>query len=322
MIDEHVAAAPCALEVHDTRGWMGLAQRVLSRVFRTDYLSSRRGQQKSHPVLAERSSRRRAQNVLGVCLCPPKARDLIEQDGERAYLQKVALSDRLTSSEEYQLAVRMRAGDTGARNALLEANLGLVVMFARRCRHTGVPMIDLIAEGNLGLLAATRDFDPEMGFRFATYAKWFVLQSMQRARPRLTWVAQSAAPLDEASSANEEAEEPGEPFKRGGWAPVPVPEPDDSLDCQRIPEEEEPPQLTLLTQRRARLLQALACLDSREQLIVGERFALFEERSATLGELAQRLKVSIERVRQIEAAAIRKLRESLHEGGDSARTLL
>lgn len=322
MIDEHAVAAPPALEVHDTRGWIGLAQRVLSRVFRTDYLSSRRGQQKCHPVLAERSSRRRAQNVLGTGLCPPKARDLTEHDGERAYLQKVALSERHTSSEEYQLAVRMRAGDTGARNALLEANLGLVVMFARRWRHSGVPMIDLIAEGNLGLLAATRDFDPEMGFRFATYAKWFVLQSMQRARPRLTWVAQPVAPLDAAIAANEEAEEPSEPFKRSSGAPVLAREPDDSLDCQRIPEDEEPPQLTLVTQRRARLLQALAGLDSREQLIVGERFALFEERSATLGELAQRLKVSIERVRQIEAAAIRKLRESLHEGGDSARTLL
>ena len=88
-------------------------------------------------------------------------------DSELRYLSEVAARPRLTSREEYGLVIRMHAGDTHAHDALIEANLGLVVMFARKYQRPGVPMLDLVAEGNFGLLTAAKRFDPELGCRFA-----------------------------------------------------------------------------------------------------------------------------------------------------------
>jgi RNA polymerase sigma factor (sigma-70 family) len=97
------------------------------------------------------------------------------------YLDEIAARKRLSSSEEYRLAVRVRQGDEQARRSLIEHHLGLVVLLARPYSRRGLPMLDLIAEGNIGLLRAIEKFDPERGCRFSTYAKWWIRQSIELA---------------------------------------------------------------------------------------------------------------------------------------------
>ncbi len=271
-------------------------------------------------------------------------------DIEARYLSELQRKPRLTKNEEYKLAVRMKAGDIDAHDALIEANLGLVVMFARRYRPTGVPLMDLIAEGNLGLIKAARRFDPELGYRFATYAKWWVRQAIQLALPKLIGVvrmpasqlarrplaSQGAAPSSSGSEdemlsvfnvgwADQDSEEGLELLVESMCGSVCVHvdlDDEQALEAITIPAELEPPGVALSVQRAAVLQRALSTLSERDRIVISERFALVNDRCCTLEELSKRFQVSIERIRQIENAAVKKLGRALVDAGESAYTML
>jgi RNA polymerase nonessential primary-like sigma factor len=185
---------------------MAVAQRFLAFSICFDYLSKGSGHRQSRQVVAQRLVHQLGEQALPVAAAqrlsaPLSARGLYKQlDSEQRYLSDVAARPRLTSREEYGLAIRMKAGDTVAHDALIEANLGLVVMFARRYRSPKVPMLDLVAEGNFGLFTAAERFDPEMGCRFATYAKWWVIRAIQTAIPKLVGVVRLPAASHHAKS--------------------------------------------------------------------------------------------------------------------------
>lgn len=358
---------------------MAIAHQFLSYALRYDYLSNSKGHQQSRRVIADRREKRSAARQVNALLGTGDAGLPVsaQTDTERAYFNRVALVERLTSREEYVLAKRTQAGDEAARNALVEANLGLTVMLAQRYRREGLPLMDLIAEGNFGLMAATRTFDPERGFRFATYAKWAVRQSIERSLPRLLTVRQATPKRgahkhesdanDGAACATTPAANPDinlaafdDSSLQADTAPASLLELDESTELApdgherdsytvrrpgqnhdsytargqsdasdeeallqlTIPEEEEPPSTTQTTQRNECLARALACLTDRERTVICERFALAGTQAATLDQLARRLHVSIERVRQIECAAVKKLATLLTQAGESADTLL
>ena len=315
MVEAPTQSAPTAVPNFDVV-WIASAQRVLSRLLRLDYLSGGAGHRVSYRAVAERVPR----NSPGA---GPAGRrsgtqdDRAVTDSQTLYLRHVAACARLSSSEEYRLAVRMRRGDVHARNALLQANLGLVVMFAQRWRDSGLPMLDLIAEGNLGLLAATRDFDPERGFRFSTYAKWYVRQAISRAVPRLGRLVRlpgdgSAGDDDSKPPAVEPAIAP-QASRRLGHV-LHDTEPLDELQLA-APDESEPPAQAWSAQKLRLLGRALDALDERQRRIVCRRWGLAGQGTQTLRTLALELGVSIERVRQLEASAIRSIGEHLRSMG-------
>ena len=253
---------------------------------------------------------------------------------ERAYIARVAALKRLNVDEEQQLARRMQAGDELARNLLVSANLGLVVMFARQYARSGASIIDLVAEGNIGLLQATRTFDPERGFRFATYAKRPITQAMVRALPRLTGAVtvplNKYAPSEVQStheSAGAQPENSGNPSygdlgsqsNNDAWLnQTPIP------DAEEIPadEKEEPLHRVDDLLRDQTISRAMECLAVREREIVSARFGLNGLEPQTLATLATRFGISIERVRQIEYAGLQRLARQLQEAGHSLDTML
>lgn len=250
---------------------------------------------------------------------------------ERSYIARVATLKRLNAEEELALARQMQSGDELARNLLVSANLGLVVMFARKYSRTGAPVIDLVAEGNIALLKATRTFDPERGFRFATYAKRPVTQAMVRALPRLTGamtvplpVQATAMSAEQTGTAGAGRQTPGDDSvsaKTGhdAWVNLgPVP------DAADIPEDEkhEPANRVGDFLRDQTLKRALECLKEREREIVSARFGLDEIEPETLASLAQRFEISIERVRQIETAGLKRLAHHFDQAGHSLGTML
>lgn len=316
---------------------LALAQRFLEMALRCDYLSNGRGHRQSRRILEDRRRRLVPQQKL-------RTKAGASADAEQAYLLDLARRERLTSSEEYLMAKRMRAGDVQAQHALIEANLGLVVMFARRYQRPGIALLDLIAEGNIGLMHATKRFDPDLGYRFSTYAKWSIRQAMQLALPGLIGVVRLPARhvLRRSESLPSEGDTPEAISERdvsacdvetaevGGWPEIER-QPrlgvlsvglDEGPEALTIPEEQEPPQLTQSMQLRQQLSLALAELSDRERAIVSERFALVEDRATTLDELARRYGVSIERIRQIEAGGLRKLERVLRNAGQTAQSLL
>lgn len=341
---------------------------------RFDYLSGRRGLQASRPVVQERiatsqRSASRAGQPNGLAPSHGERERQALDDAERHYLGAIAAKPRLTSREEYCLVVRMRSGSRQAHTALVEANLGLVVMFARRYQRPGVPLLDLVAEGNLGLLRATRSFDPERGYRFGTYAKWWVMQSMRQAMPKLAGVVR--IPLSQANAARTAAQAarrsntglvagPGwvDDGPAGGLDDCTVAEgasdaatlhradtdtqttaprdgavveghedwhetnDADVLESIAGDPEREPPAVVMAGQRRRLLSSALETLCERERIVVSARFALVGDRPSTLDELATRLQVSIERVRQIENQAVKNLAKVFRRAGQSVDSLL
>ena len=103
------------------------------------------------------------------------------RDSTRIYLNEIGVSPLLTASEEVKFARRIQRGDEAARHRMIESNLRLVVKIARRYLNRGLPLLDLIEEGNLGLIHSVKKFDPERGFRFSTYATWWIRQTIERA---------------------------------------------------------------------------------------------------------------------------------------------
>jgi len=267
------------------------------------------------------------------------------------YLNEIARIPLLTREQEIDLARRLAAGDETAKQRLIESNLRLVVQVARRYLNRGLPLPDLIEEGNLGLMRAVEKFDAERGLRFSTYATWWIRQAVSRAlanqartvripihvqlllgrylkeQQRLTQklgrvpttaeVAQALGTTEEQVSELEELRQ--QPLSLD--API-AGETGRLSDVIADATADPAAVLTRLFRERADLVAVLDDLAPNERTVLRRRFGLEGDEPETLEAIGQRLDLSRERVRQIETAGLRKLRALLGARGIDAADFL
>ena len=260
------------------------------------------------------------------------------EDPVRMYLKEIGKVPLLSAEEEIELAKRMENGDQEAKKRLAEANLRLVVSIAKRYVGRGMLFLDLIQEGNLGLIKAVEKFDYRKGYKFSTYATWWIRQAITRAIAdqartiripvhmvetinKLIRVSrQLLQELGREPTPEEISEEMGMPVDRVreilkiSQEPVsletPIGEEEDShlgdfIQDDNVPVPAEAASFTLL---REQLVEVLGTLTEREQMVLRLRFGLDDGRARTLEEVGKEFNVTRERIRQIEAKALRKLR--------------
>ena len=260
------------------------------------------------------------------------------EDPVRMYLKEIGKVPLLSAEEEIELAKRMENGDQEAKKRLAEANLRLVVSIAKRYVGRGMLFLDLIQEGNLGLIKAVEKFDYRKGYKFSTYATWWIRQAITRAIAdqartiripvhmvetinKLIRVSrQLLQELGREPTPEEISEEMGMPVDRVreilkiSQEPVsletPIGEEEDShlgdfIQDDNVPVPAEAAFFTLL---REQLVEVLGTLTEREQKVLRLRFGLDDGRARTLEEVGKEFNVTRERIRQIEAKALRKLR--------------
>ena len=260
------------------------------------------------------------------------------EDPVRMYLKEIGKVSLLTADEEIELAKRMEQGDEEAKKRLAEANLRLVVSIAKRYVGRGMLFLDLIQEGNLGMIKAVEKFDYRKGYKFSTYATWWISQAITRAIAdqartiripvhmvetinKLIRVSrQLLQELGREPTPEEIAEEMKMPVERVreilkiSQEPVsletPIGEEEDShlgdfIQYDNVPVPADAAAFTLLKEQ---LIEVLGTLTEREQKVLRLRFGLDDGRARTLEEVGKEFNVTRERIRQIEAKALRKLR--------------
>ncbi len=259
-------------------------------------------------------------------------------DPVRMYLKEIGKVSLLTPDEEVDLAQRMSEGDEVAKQRLAEANLRLVVSIAKRYVGRGMLFLDLIQEGNLGLIKAVEKFDYTKGYKFSTYATWWIRQAITRAiadqartiripvhmvetinkvirvsRQLLQELGHDPAPEEIAEEMGMPAEKVREILKIA-QEPVsletPIGEEEDSHLGDFIPDEDasEPSEAASFTLLKEQLVDVLSTLTPREEKVLKLRFGIEDGRTRTLEEVGKEFNVTRERIRQIEAKALRKLR--------------
>ncbi|MFN4218092.1 MAG: RNA polymerase sigma factor RpoD/SigA [Candidatus Bipolaricaulia bacterium] len=260
------------------------------------------------------------------------------------YLDEIKRHPLLSAEEEYRIAKRAARGDPQARERLITSNLRLVVSIAAQYRDLGVPLLDLIQEGNIGLITAVERFDPQRGYKFSTYATWWIRQAIMRSlvkHLRLIAVPDYLVSLLHKITQIEEryVQERGdlpthaelaahigvspEVLQRllqvRPFAPsldTPVGEEEDETLLESVSTHRAAPEVeTLRTAHRDRLERALAELDARERRVLILRYGLEDNHPRTLVEIGMSLNLSRERVRQIEELALSKLKQSDHLRG-------
>ena len=259
-------------------------------------------------------------------------------DPVKVYLKEIGRVPLLTSEEEVELAQRMAEGDAAAKKRLAEANLRLVVSIAKRYVGRGMQFLDLIQEGNLGLIKAVEKFDHTKGFKFSTYATWWIRQAITRAIAdqartiripvhmveTINKVKKVSSQLlhqngheptaDEISEALDMPVEKVREIMRVAQEPVsletPIGEEEDSHLGDFIPDEDAPvpAEAASHTLLKEQLASVLGSLTPREEKVLRLRFGLDDGRPRTLEEVGKEFNVTRERIRQIEAKALRKLR--------------
>ena len=259
-------------------------------------------------------------------------------DPVKVYLKEIGRVPLLTPDEEVDLAVRISNGDEAAKKRLSEANLRLVVSIAKRYLGRGMQFLDLIQEGNLGLIKAVEKFDYTKGFKFSTYATWWIRQAITRAiadqartiripvhmvetinkvirvsRQLLQELGHDPTPEEIADEMNMPVDRVREILKIA-QEPVsletPIGEEEDSHLGDFIPDEDasEPAEAASFTLLKEQLVDVLSTLTPREEKVLKLRFGIEDGRTRTLEEVGKEFNVTRERIRQIEAKALRKLR--------------
>ncbi|MGD8956010.1 MAG: RNA polymerase sigma factor RpoS [Chromatiaceae bacterium] len=272
-------------------------------------------------------------------------------DATRLYLNEIGFSKLLTAEEEVHYARLAQKGDAAARRRMIECNLRLVVKIARRYMNRGLALLDLIEEGNLGLIRAVEKFDPERGFRFSTYATWWIRQTIERAimnqtrtirlpihvvkeiNVYLRAARQLTQTLDHEPTAEEIADlldRPIEEVKRmlglnervtsvdtpyGKDADKPL------LDTIADENTMDPTEHIQADDLSSHLDEWLAKLNGKQREVVERRFGLHGYENSTLEQVANELGVTRERVRQIQMDALKRLRGILEQDGFSIDTI-
>ena len=259
-------------------------------------------------------------------------------DPVRLYLKEIGKVPLLTGDEEMALARRMEAGDDSAKKELAEANLRLVVSIAKRYVGRGMSFLDLIQEGNLGLIKAVEKFDYTKGFKFSTYATWWIRQAITRAiadqartiripvhmvetinklirvsRQLLQEYGREPTPAEigkEMGFSEEKVREIQKIAQDPVSLETPIGEEEDSHLGDFIPDEDAPAPAEAASYAllKEQLIEVLNTLTEREEKVLRLRFGLDDGRARTLEEVGKEFNVTRERIRQIEAKALRKLR--------------
>src|SRR5437899_2345125 len=265
----------------------------------------------------------------------------------RVYLKEIAGIPLLSREEEAALARRVRAGDAEAKARFTEANLRLVVQIARRYLNRGLPLPDLIEEGNLGLLRSVEKFDPERGTRFSTYAVWWIRHAVTRAlanqarmirlpvhvqlllgryakgQERLTQILGRAPTTDELAAALNTSVEQVHELEELRQRPVSLDAPsgdEHARLAQMVPDESADPTVALrsLFRERTDLVSVFDDLAENERQVLRRRFGLTGGEPQTLEAIGRELGLTRERIRQIEGSGLRKLRALLRARGVDA----
>jgi RNA polymerase primary sigma factor len=262
----------------------------------------------------------------------------VSTDSLQLFLKDIGKVDLLTAPQEVELAKRIERGDHNAKQAMVEANLRLVVSIAKRYRNQGLPFLDLIQEGTIGLVRAAEKFDYRKGFKFSTYATWWIRQAVARALAdksrtirmpvhvveKLNKIVRSERKLRAELGREPTAAEIGrdldltsdevEHIRRSAQTPVslekPVGDEDESefghfITDENLPLPDEEAEITL---RKETLRKILGTLSSRERQVLELRYGLDGQHPRTLDEVGRTFNVTRERIRQIENQSLKKLR--------------
>ncbi len=262
----------------------------------------------------------------------------VSTDSLQLFLKDIGKVDLLTAAQEVELAKRIERGDHGAKQEMVEANLRLVVSIAKRYRNQGLPFLDLIQEGTIGLVRAAEKFDYRKGFKFSTYATWWIRQAVARAladkartirmpvhvveklnkivrseRKLRAELCRDPTPFEISVDLDMPVDEV-EQIMRSAQTPVslekPVGEEDESefghfLTDENVPLPDEAADVTM---RRETLRKILSTLSHRERRVLELRYGLDGEHPRTLDEVGRTFNVTRERIRQIENQSLKKLR--------------
>jgi len=274
-----------------------------------------------------------------------------QMDATRLYLNEIGASELLTAEEEVYFSRKAQKGETAARQRMIESNLRLVVKIARRYMNRGLALLDLIEEGNLGLMRAVEKFDPERGFRFSTYATWWIRQTIERAimnqtrtirlpihvvkeiniylraarkltqsldhEPTAEEIADLLEkPIDEVKrmlGLNERITSVDTPFGKNADKPL--------LETISDKKSEDPADKIQSESLSSNLDYWLSKLNEKQREVVERRFGLHGYEISTLEQVAKELGVTRERVRQIQMDGLKRLRVILEKDGFSIETI-
>lgn len=272
-------------------------------------------------------------------------------DATRVYLNELGKSQLLTADEEKIYGKRALRGDEEARKIMIESNLRLVVKISRRYLNRGLPLLDLIEEGNLGLIRAVEKFDPERGFRFSTYATWWIRQTIERAIMNQTRTIRLpihivkemnvylkaqrslAQQLDHEPTAEEIAEFMDKPVKtvnkmlklneRVTSVDVPGAKDFEKPLVDSIADEKSSSPTDILQENgiKDNITHWVHQLSDKQREVICRRYGLCGYENSTLEQVAQELGVTRERVRQIQMDALKRLKEILDVGGYSFESI-
>lgn len=274
-----------------------------------------------------------------------------EPDANRLYLREINNRPLLTAEEERKLGKAVQNGDADARQHMIESNLRLVVKIARRYTNRGLPLLDLVEEGNLGLIHSIGKFDPDRGFRFSTYATWWIRQTIERAlmnqcrtirlpvhvSKAINRYLRVARELNQSLGRTPTAEEIARQMdcspdeiermkrynERATSVDLPISREGEGTLLELIPDSDtpEPPESLGDAEVVPHIERSLDELEARQQAVIVRRFGLRGHKSATLEQVGAELGVTRERVRQIQIHALQRLRRTLEAHGLSVETL-